>query len=69
MLCGPGRKKLLPASEGEERASSRMVKAPMPGRTRFLRMLVAVADEERTRRWAASRAFWPEAAQRRSWRS
>ena len=66
MLCGPWRKKLLPASEGETRASSRMVKAPMPGRTRFLRMAVAVAEEERTRTWAASRAAWPSAAQRRS---
>lgn len=66
MLCEPRRKKLLPASEGEVRASSRMVKAPMPGRTRFLRMLVAVADDARTRTWAASRAVWPEAAQRRS---
>ena len=66
MLCGPSRKKLLPASEGEVRTSSRMVKAPMPGRTRFLRMLVAVADDARTRRWAASRAVWPDAAHSRS---
>ena len=63
MLEGPARKKLLPASAGDATAVSRMVKWPMPGRTRFLRTAVAVADEERTRMREDSRAFWPDAAQ------
>ena len=39
-----------------------MVKWPMPGRTRFLRMEVAVAEAERTRMREDSSAAWPVAA-------
>ena len=57
------RKKLLPASAGVVIAESRMEKWPIPGRTRFLRMEVDVAEEETRRMREASRAAWPEAAQ------
>lgn len=61
---GPARKKLLPASCGVTGRASRMVKWPIPGRTRFLRIEVDVADPEMTRTRAFSRAVWPVAAQR-----
>ena len=57
------RKKLLPASAAVVMAASRIEKWPMPGRTRFLRMEVEVAEEDTTRMREASRAAWPEAAQ------
>lgn len=63
MLEGPSRKKLLPASAGATGAGSRTVKWPMPGRTRFLRMEVDVAEAERRRMREDSRAAWPVAAQ------
>ena len=63
MLSLALRKKLLPASAGEVIAASRMEKWPIPGRTRFLRMEVDVAEEETRRMREASRAAWPEAAQ------
>lgn len=39
-----------------------MVKLPIPGRTRFFRIEVDVADAETTRMRADSKAFWPAAA-------
>ena len=63
MLSLALRKKLLPASAGDVLAASRMEKWPIPGRTRFLRMEVEVAEEETRRMREASRAAWPEAAQ------
>ena len=63
MLSRALRKKLLPASAGVVIASSKMEKWPMPGRTRFLRMEVEVAEEETTRMREASSAAWPDAAQ------
>ena len=63
MLSLALRKKLLPASAGDVMAASRMEKWPIPGRTRFLRMEVDVAEEETRRMREASRAAWPEAAQ------
>lgn len=63
MLSLALRKKLLPASAGDVIAASRMEKWPIPGRTRFLRMEVDVAEEETRRMREASRAAWPEAAQ------
>ena len=63
MLSLALRKKLLPASAGDVIAASRMEKWPIPGRTRFLRMEVEVAEEETRRMREASRAAWPEAAQ------
>ena len=39
-----------------------MVKCPIPGRTRFLRMEVDVAEAEVTRMRADSSATWPDAA-------
>lgn len=62
-LSCPLRKKLLPASAGVVSEASRMVKWPIPGRTRFLRMEVLVAEAEVSRMRADSRAAWPEAAQ------
>ena len=64
ILSGPSRKKLLPASWGVTFDGSRIVKWPIPGRTRFLRIEVDVALAERTKIRDASRAFWPVAAQR-----
>ena len=62
MELGPSRKKLLPASAPEVIAESNMVKWPMPGRTRFLRMEVGVAEEERINILEDSSAAWPVAA-------
>lgn len=50
------RKKLFPASAGEVMEESRMEKWPIPGRTRFLRMEVEVAEDETTRIRDASSA-------------
>jgi hypothetical protein len=58
------RKKLFPASAGVTVVESRMVNFPTPGRMRFLRTEVLVAEEDRRRTWADSRADWPEWAQR-----
>ena len=56
MLSLALRKKLLPASAGEVMAASRMEKWPIPGRTRFLRMEVEVAEEETSNMRDASSA-------------
>ena len=56
MLSLALRKKLLPASAWDVMAASRMEKWPIPGRTRFLRMEVDVAEEETRRMREASRA-------------
>ena len=66
MLWKPSRKKLFPASGWETDSWSRMVKWPVPGRTRFFRMDVDVARAEMTSTRAASSADWPLAAQRLS---
>ena len=57
MLSGPSKKKLFPASTSETFSGSRIVKWPIPGRTRFLRIEVDVADAETTRMRADSSAF------------
>lgn len=62
MLSRALRKKLFPASAGVVMAESRREKWPMPGRTRFLRMEVDVAEDETTRMRADSSAAWPDAA-------
>lgn len=49
MLDCPSRKKLFPASSGVTFLWSRIVKWPMPGRTKFLRIEVDVADPDMTR--------------------
>ena len=63
MELGPSRKKLLPASAPEVIAESKMVKCPTPGRTRFFRTEVFVAEADITRIRADSSALWPDAAQ------
>ena len=57
------RKKLFPTSSGATSCGSRMVKWPMPGRTRFFSVEVAVAVPPITSRRADSSAAWPVAAQ------
>ena len=47
---------MFPASAGEVMEESRMEKWPIPGRTRFLRMEVEVAEDETTRIRDASSA-------------
>ena len=64
---GPSRKKLFPASAPDVMAESKMVKWPTPGRTRFLRIDVDVAEEDRTRILDDSNAAWPVAAHNLSW--
>lgn len=64
MLDGPSKKKLFPASSGVTFPGSRIVKCPMPGRTRFFSIDVDVADAEMTKILECSRALWPEAAHR-----
>jgi hypothetical protein len=62
-LFNPSRKKLLPTSSFVASEGSRIVKCPIPGRTRFLRIDVEVALAERTRIREFSRAVWPDDAQ------
>jgi len=57
MLSEPSRKKLFPASSGVTLDGSRIVKWPMPGRTRFLRIEVDVALPDMTRMRDDSRAL------------
>lgn len=64
MLSNPSRKKLFPASAWVTVSWSRMVKWPIPGRTRFFRIEVDVARPEMTSTRADSRAVWPLVAQR-----
>ena len=56
-------------SERDQMVGIKWGKRSGPGRTRFLRVLAAVPLPFMTRTWACSRALWPAAAQRRSWRS
>ena len=42
-LSGPSKKKLFPASSGVAISASKIVKCPIPGNTRFLRIEVEVA--------------------------
>ena len=55
-LSGPSKKKLFPASAGETTEGSSRVKCPIPGRTRFLRIEVEVAEAQMTRMRADSSA-------------
>jgi hypothetical protein len=63
-LSWPSRKKLFPASSGVTLVLSRMVKWPTPGRTKFFKIEVEVAEPEMTRMRAFSSAACPVAAQR-----
>ena len=63
------RKKFVPRSFWVTGWSSIMVKEPIPGRIRFLRISVAVEEEPMTRTEERSRDCWPWDPQIRSWRS
>lgn len=56
------RKKLFPTSSPVTTLGSRIVKWPIPGRTRFFRIEVDVAVAPITNRRALSSAAWPVAA-------